>query len=203
MFSVQYSVDAEASFLAEQMNRRHLHRVAILAVENEFSQTMESGFLKTFHGKVAYSFHAPRFDAQHMKVAALKLKSIDFDSIFLADMSPLLLGLLSELKKLGIPQKPVFTNYGAQMPDVLAAGRDNSEGVMYSYPNVPDTEDALGYFPNLAAQILARAVSGCNGKYACVVEAMKTNPDIERAHQSASAIILKKIENGRYVRLPR
>jgi branched-chain amino acid transport system substrate-binding protein len=202
MFSVQYSVEAEASFLAEQMNRRDLHRVAILAVENEFSQTMESSFLKTFHGNVAYSFHAPSFDAQHMKAAALKLKSIDFDSIFLADISPLLLGFLPELRKLGIAQKPVFTNYGAQLPDVLAAGRDKSDGVMYSYPNVPDTEDALGYFPNLAAQILAIAVSGCNGKYACVVEAIKTNPHIEQARQPAGTIVLKKIENGKYVRLP-
>ncbi len=96
---------------------------------------------------------------QHIKVAALKLKAIDFDSIFLADISPLLLGFLSELNKLGIPRKPVFSNYCAQMPDVLAAEMDNSDGVMYSYPNVPQTEDALGYFLNLAGQILARAVS--------------------------------------------
>jgi hypothetical protein len=137
-----------------------------------------------------------------MKAAALKLKSIDFDSIFLADISPLLLGFLPELRKLGIAQKPAFTNYGAQLPDVLAAGRDKSDGVMYSYPNVPDTEDALGYFPNLAAQILAIAVSGCNGKYACVVEAIKTNSHIERARQPPGTIVLKKIENGKYVRLP-
>lgn len=98
MYSVQYSVDSEARFLADQMNQRGLKKVAIISVDSDFSRTMEVSFTKAFNGNVAYLFHAPGDSSQYMKDAALKLKTIDFDSIFLADISPLFYGFLTELK---------------------------------------------------------------------------------------------------------
>jgi len=193
MFSVQYSAEAEASFLAEEMNRRGLRRAAILSVDNEYSRSMEAGFLRNFRGEVARSFHAPSFDPQYMKAAALKLKATSFDSIFLADISPLLLGLLSELKKLGVAKRPVFANQGAQLPDVIAAEGENSHGVMYAYPNVPDSDGAGGYFPKLAAKLMSQAVVSCGGKYSCVLNSLRDSVEITKAREPKGEIILKTI----------
>lgn len=200
MYSVQYSLEAEATFIAEEINRRRLRKVAIIYVDNDFSQTLEAGFLKAFAGKVVYSMHASAFDSQYMKSAALKLKGLDFDSIFVPDAAPFLLGFLTEMKKIGVPERPTFSVYSAQMPDVLTSEKQNAEGLLYSYPDIADAEDAFGVFPTIAAQLLAEKVLKCEGRYACVAQSFAGDKAFQSDGTLAGKIILKTVRNGLFVR---
>jgi len=201
MYSIQYSVEREAQFLAEQMDQRGLKEVAILSVDSDFSRVMEESFLKEFKGKAVYTSHFPGFDVQHAKSAALQLKKRKFDSLFFADISPFFLGMLTELSKLGIGAVPVFSNYGTQMPDISVAEGSNANGIYYSYPDVPDNEDALGYFPNLAAQLLANTVKQCQGEFECVAKFFAQHKKVRKDGTFEGRIILKRIDRGQYVRV--
>jgi hypothetical protein len=200
MYSVQYSLETEADFVADQMNLRGLKKVAIIYVDNDFSQTIEARFLKSFKGTVAFALRAPAFDVQYMKSAALKLKAVEFDSIFIPDASPLLLGFLSELRKIGLPARSTFAAYSAQMPDVLVSEKENAEGLLYSYPDVPNSLDALGYFPMVAAKLLADAVATCPGNYDCVSKNFANNESFGSDGTLSGKLVLKTVRNGKFVR---
>ncbi len=201
MYSVQYSLEADASFIADEMNRRRLKKVAIIYVDNDFSQTLEAGFLKSFKGEVVYSMHASAFDVQNMKAAALNFVNMEFDSIFIPDAAPLLLGFMTEMKKVGVSSRPTFSVYAAQMPDVLISEKANIEGLIYSYPDVPDTVDAFGYFPTVAATLLADTVVKCEGHYGCVEESFANNKSFQSDGTLRGKIIFKTVRNGRFERL--
>lgn len=201
MYSAQYSLEADGTFLADQMNARNLQKVAIVYVDNEFSQALEAGFLRAFKGRVAYSVHAPAFDAQYMKAAALALKGVDFDALFIPDASPFLLGFLTELKKLGVGRRPAFSVYAAQMPDVLASEKENAEGLLYSYPDVPEDADAFSYFPKLAAELLARTVADCDGKAACVLQTFSRNQNFQSDGTLSGNIVLRAVREGKFAPL--
>lgn len=201
MYSVQYSLEADATFIADEMNKRGLKKVAVIYVDNDFSQTLETGFLKFFQGKLVYSMRASTFDVQNMKAAALKLKNVDFDSIFIPDAAPLLLGFLSEMNKMGIPPRPTFSVYAAQMPDVLVSEKANAESLIYSYPDVPDNVEAFGYFPSVAAKLMADTVVGCKGQYDCVAEGFMNNKKFQSDGTLRGNITLKTVRNGHFVRL--
>jgi ABC-type branched-subunit amino acid transport system substrate-binding protein len=199
MYSAQYSLESDGAFLAGQMKARGLRKVAIVYVENEFSQAIEGGFLKAFDGEVAYSLHAPAFDVQFMKAAALALKKVDFDVLFIPDAAPLLLGFLSELKKVGVARRPAFSVYAAQMPDVITSEKENAEGLFYSYPEVPEGSDAFSYFPRLAAELLGNVVAECHGESSCVLEKFARNPKFKNEGVLAGNIVLKTIRDGQFV----
>lgn len=201
MYSIQYSVEREARFLADQMNKRGLKDVAILSVDSDFSRVMEASFLKEFKGKAVYTVHFPGFDVQHAKSAALQLKKLKFDSLFFADISPFFLGMLTELSKLGIRSVPTFSNYGTQMPDIIEAEGKHANGIFYSYPDVSDSEDAFGYFPNLAAELLGNTVKQCHGEFQCVEKSFAELRNVRKDGTFEGRIILKTIDNGKYVRI--
>ena len=199
MYSVQYSLEADGAFVAEQMNQRGLKKAAVIFVDTDFSQALQAAFLKSFKGKVAYTMQAPAFDAQYMKAAALKLKKTDFDSIFIPDASPLILGLLTELKKLEIPRRPAFSVYAAQMKDVLDSEKENAEGLLYSYPDVPAGEDAFGYFPRIAAKILAEKVLRCAGDVDCVAKNFAGDKTFQSDGTLGGKLVLKTVHKGHFV----
>ncbi len=199
MYSVQYSLDADATFIAGQMNKRGLKRVAIVYVDTDFSRSLEKSFLKAFDGGVVFRLAAPGFDVQYMKSAALKLKHIKFDSLFIPDASPFIMGFRTELKKLGVSVRPTFSVYSTQMSDVLVGERENAEGILYSYPETAAGEDAFGYFPKLAAEILSSEVLVCKGDYECVKNRFATNSAFQSDGTLSGKIILKTIRDGKFL----
>jgi len=201
LFSSQYSVETEARFIADQMNRRSLKKVAIISVDSDFSRSMERGFLERYKGEVMFSLYAPSFDNQFMKSAALKLRTVDFDSIFLADISPMLLGFLTELKKAGLSTKPTFTSYGAQNLDVITAEGKNADGVLYSYPDISEDENAFGYFPNLAAKVLSSVVGECEGDLNCVKTSLIRTDKLGSSGHFLGGLSLKMIKDGQFARV--
>jgi hypothetical protein len=65
---------------------------------------------------------------------------------------------------------------------------------------VPDAEDAFGYFPNLAANLLGDAVSQCHGEFGCVANFFARHRQLQKDGTFESRLILKRIEDGKYVR---
>jgi ABC-type branched-subunit amino acid transport system substrate-binding protein len=198
MYSVQYSLQTDGAFIASEMNKRGLKKAAVVYVDTDFSQSLEAGFSKAFEGKVVYTMRAAGFDPSYMKAAAVKLKNTDFDSVFIPDAAPLLLGFLTELKKLGVAHKPAFSVYAAQMPDVLASEKESAEGLLYSYPDILDSADAFGYFPQIAAKLLSDLVAKCQGAYQCVADTFSKDPSFQSDGTLRGGIRLKTVRNGKF-----
>jgi len=201
MYSVQYSLEDDGVFLANTLNERGLKRVAIVYVDNDFSQAIEKGFLSAYKGSVAIALHPPGFDTNGMKDAALKLKNLDFDSILVPDASPMMLGFFSELKKIGVAPRPAFSVYAAQLPELIEVEGRNVDGLFYSYPDVPESVDGIGYFATVAAQQIGDLVTNCKGVPECVSKALAENPRFQPKGVLQGKIILKTIQNGKFVRL--
>lgn len=197
IFSAQYSIESEASFIAEEFNQRKLQKAVLVYYENVFSRAHEEAFKKAFKGKVVSIFSFPSFDMSHVKAAAIKLKTLEFDSIFIPDATPMLMGFLTELNKVGVGVPPVFSVYSVQMDDVLKIEGKNVEGLVYSYPNV--SGDAISYFPKKGAEILFEAVRECGEKTSCVQAYLKAGYDFDKKNVLKSELIFKTVKNGRFV----
>lgn len=199
MYSAQYPIDAEAAFLAEEMHKRGLRKVAIVYVDSEFSRTIEEAFTNQFKGNIVFALRAPAFEVQYIKTALLKLKGMEFDALFVPDAAPFLLGLRTEMRRVGLASKPTFSIYSVQMPDVITAEAKNADGLLYSYPKLPEGVEALSYFPLLAAERLSDAVLACKGEVACVKERFKSDPEFDADGTLRGGIVLKTVEHGAFV----
>jgi hypothetical protein len=87
------------------------------------------------------------------------------------------------------------------MPDIIKAEGKHADGIFYSYPDVPDSEDAFGYFPSQAAELLGNTVKQCHGEVQCVQKSFAEHKNARKDGTFDGRIILKKIDNGKYVRI--
>ena len=145
------------------------------------------------------SVRYPKFDVSLVRAAALRLKNLDFDAIYFPDVAPLLAGFPKELDRLGL-SRPMYAVYSAQLPEVIGVNGQSVESLLYSYPDVGDT-DAIQYFPRVAAQILFANVTKCAGNLECVYESLLKSHEFEGSRSRSTAIVLKTIRNGRFTRV--
>lgn len=85
------------------------------------------------------------------------------------------------------------------MPDVITAEGENADGLLYSYPDLPEGVEALGYFPQLAAERLSEAVIVCKGDAACARGRLRADPSFDSSGTLRSGIVLKSIKSGAFV----
>lgn len=201
LFFTQYSIEDESKFIANQMNQKDYSEVAIVYFDNEFSRAHEKAFEKSFKGKIVLRYRYNSLDINYLKDAALKIKKLAPDAVYVPDVSPFLLGLLSQFKKTGIKNTPVYSVYSAQMKEVLEVESPNAEGLFYSYPDISNDNEAISYFPQLAADMLFSALRACKNNVVCVRNYLNKNYDFDDKNVLRSQIILKTVRDGRFVRL--
>ena len=196
IFSPQYSIEQESAFIAQEIHQRGFKRAVVICQEHEFCEWHNRAFEKSFKGKIVRSLRYPKFDLSLVRAAALQLKNLDFDVIYLPDASPLLAGFPKELDRIGV-KRPMYAVYSAQLPEVISVNGRLVEGLLYSYPDVGDT-DAVQYFPRLAAQIFFANAITCGGDSKCVYERLLKSPEFNGARSRSTEIVLRTIKDGKF-----
>lgn len=198
MFSAQHSIEEESTFNAHQLYRLGARQVVIVFSENDFSREHEKAFRRAFQGEVLETLAYSGMDASVLKGLSLQIRKLNPDAIYIPDAFSFMQGILKEFKQNGVGAKKVFSVYSFQAEDVLRAVGALGEGVIYSYPAIGQ-EDALTYFPRLAAQILDLAVAECPSQdEACVLAALKHQNNFDEFGVLRGALGLKVIEHGQF-----
>jgi hypothetical protein len=197
----QYSVEDEATFNANQIFNRGFGRVVLLFQETEFARSQERVFRKKFKGTVVESLTYNKPEVLELRPTLMRLKRLEYDAIFIPHVEPLLLGVLKEMKQLGISGKQVFSIFSAQMPEVLSINEDAADGFIYSYPDIPLNLDAIEYFPKLGAEMLSQALSACGGKFDCVTSYLETHCKFSEAGVLERPIVLRTVRRGKFTLL--
>ena len=198
MFSVQFSIEDESTFLAQRMYQEGFRRVVLLFVDNDFSRTHEKSFTSAFQGKVLDTLTYSTGDISGLRSLLLKVKQMQPDALFIPEVSPLLLGVNRELRNMGLEKLQVFSVYAAQSPDVIEANGDAIEGLAISYPDI-GTEDALIYYPKLGARLISEAAQACGEDSACVKLFLKRKYTFDSFGVLNSKFGLKKVVNKQYI----
>ena len=109
---------------------------------------------------------------------------------------------MTEMKKLGISDKKVFSVYSVQMPEVLEAEGKNAEGLFYSYPRLTEATEAISFFPERGARIFSNIIVACSGKFECVRTTLAQDKRFDSKGVIADEIILKTVRAGKFVSIP-
>jgi ABC-type branched-subunit amino acid transport system substrate-binding protein len=202
MFMPQYSIEDEAKFNAAFLNAHHSERVVILYIDNEYSRAHEAPFAATYHGSIIERIRLPNWNVDQIKSAVLKLKSLNFDSVYVPDAAPFLSGLMTEAAKIhALDGKRILSVFSLQMDDILKREGLHAEGVLYSYPALADDQDAIGYFGVLAMDMMADTTRECEGRAECVRSKLTTKYSFDSNGVLRGKIILKTILQGRFTLL--
>jgi hypothetical protein len=203
MFMPQYAIEDEARYNATLLNEKGSKRAIVLYIDNEYSRAHEAPFDEVYKGAVVDRLRLPNWTAEQVKSAVMKLKSRDFDSLYVPDAAPFLAGLMTEAAKLrALDGKTVLSVFSFQMEDILQREKDREEGVFYSYPELADGQDAIAHFGRTATEMLARVAKEYHGESTCVCAALRTKYPFDRS-RSTLGTACHEIRPGRQVRFPR
>ncbi len=196
MFSVQFSIEDEASFLAQQIWQQQLKRVVILFAEGDFPRVHERVFREQFNGEVLETLTYPLGDVTALRALIFRARKLYPDALFVPDVSPFLLGLMREIHVSGQKALPVFSIYAVQSPDVLSANDRNLRGLSYSYPQIEG--NALTHFPRLGAQMLSRVALTCGNDTKCAANSLRTNYEFDSNGVLRSPLTLRTFDPARF-----
>ena len=86
MYNMQYALETEAAFLAQQLHALGFKKVALVTYQNAFSKVLADSFKRKYDGQIAVevSFTGTETD---ISSGLLKLKGGDYDAIFSTDIS--------------------------------------------------------------------------------------------------------------------
>lgn len=195
MFSSQHTIEEESAFMAAQVHRLGFEKVAIVFFDNQFSRAHEKAFREHFAGKVIETFAYTSQDISELKSVALRIRQLGVEALYVPDAFPLMGGFTKELSQQGLGSLPVFSVYSSQSGDVLTAMGKAGEGFIYSYPDI-GTQDALDYFPGLAAKMLGAAVTACGSDVACAKEFLTTHYHFTKDGVLEGKLKLKTVHDG-------
>lgn len=170
MLSLQASIESESRFNAHEAYRLGARRVVILFFENDFSRAHEAAFRAAFRGEVLETIAYTDAEGGTLRSAALRIKQLGADTVYMPDASPLMHGITRQLATLRLTQLRKFSVYSAESPEVASALGADGEGLILSYPKAPAAAEV--YFSELAGRVLGAALVGCVG----------ANPECVREH---------------------
>jgi ABC-type branched-subunit amino acid transport system substrate-binding protein len=198
MLAVQPSIEKESSFNAQEAYRIGARKVVIVFLENDFSRAHEAAFREEFKGEVLDTLAYSSPDGSALRGIATKIKQLAPDTLYIPDAFPLMHGLIKNLGAVGARGLRLMSVYSAQSADVLEVVGSGGEGLIYSYPDIPD--EALHHFPRLAAQVLSHALQSCpNQNPECMKRAIRERYSFDEHGVLPGNVRLKTIRNGMFV----
>ena len=197
MLSTQHSIEAESTFLAQQLNLRNVKSVVTIFRENAFSRAHEQAFIAAFSGEIKKSFAYTSDDLSELKSVALKVKQLQPQALYVPDAFPLLAGLTKELTAIGVTNLPIYSVYSVQSEEVLRMLGQYSKNLIYSYPDIGKHE-ALEFFPTQATEILLKAVSICRDDVSCLRSEIAKGNLFDGDGVLSGKLHLKTVRNERF-----
>ena len=190
-YNIQYSLEDESKFMAEQMLARGHKKVALVSYGNAFSQTHANSFRENFKGQIVFD-EVINDDNADVAPIITKIKAAGVDAIYSPDITFFFANAVPKLKQQKV-SVPVYSTYVVELP----AARELVPGVTYSFPaDLVGTEGAIYELSKQAAEVLAAAAVGCKGDYGCVKEALASSGKFNSSGIYQRPIILKQIKNG-------
>jgi len=187
-FNIQYSLEDESKFVAEQMTARGHKKIALLSYANAFSQTHANSFRKNFSGTIALDEVIIDENAD-LSPTIIKIKAAQVDAIYSPDVSFFFGSGLVKLNQQRVIV-PVYSTYVVELP----AARDLVSGVVYSFPgDLTSGEGAVYGLSRQAAEILKDSIVDCHGNYSCVSNNLQSNGSFNLGVYQRP-IILKQIK---------
>jgi ABC-type branched-subunit amino acid transport system substrate-binding protein len=199
IFHSQYSAQAEATFNAHQMWDLGIRRPILVLQESEFGHAHEAAFREAFPNKNVKTFSYSGPDREQMKSLIVKIREQDFDGIYVPLVETFLLGFMTEMNRAGLRGKKVFGIYSVQLPALIEAEGSNIEGVLYSYPDIPTTQNAAEYFATLATQMLEVETRKCGEATECIKKALFKDYNFNSHGFLTNQLLLKTIRNGTFM----
>lgn len=193
-FNMQYALENESKFIAEQMLALGYDEVVLISYQNDFSRVHVESFLKHYKGEVVKDI---RFLALGGDVSTelAKLRNLNFDAVFSTDAQFFFDSGSLKLKQLGI-NVPIFSQYATELP----ALRELVEGVIYSFPDgIAEGEEAVFGLSREASELLTKTVRICSGDYTCVKKAFEDSGAFDEQGTSVRSLILRQIVDGEAV----
>ena len=199
-FNIQYSLEDESKFNAEQIYAMNHKNVAIITYANAFSKTHHDSFVKNFKGTVVSDQVVQEENADILPYLT-KIKAAKPDAIYAPDIAFFFAGATAKLKQLKMGSIPVFTTYVAELPSVIPV----VEGVTYSFPANLDEEGAtttsvgrgaVYELSKQAAETLVPIVLSCGDEPLCVKGKLSSSGTFDGNGVYKRGMILKKIVGG-------
>ncbi|MFH1650367.1 MAG: penicillin-binding protein activator [Candidatus Woesearchaeota archaeon] len=198
VFQIQYSLEKEASFVADRMYSEGYGTVVIIAYQNAFSQAQAIAFKKAYKGKVLEEIDFQDIGSD-VRIAATKVKALNASAVYVADLAFFIDGGLARFGEQGV-SLPVYSTYVVSMPFV----RDLVENVTYSYPGGIDTEKGAVYsLAEQAGSTLISAINECSGDVDCVRSSFNKSGEFNAEGVSTRDINMYRIEDGVGIQLQR
>jgi len=195
MFQMQYALQDEAKFLADEMYKRGYERVAVIGYNNVFSKMYEDFFISNFKGEITDKIIISDIGAENISTALLKLKESKPEAIMNVDASFYFDSGVRKVRELGITV-PIFSQYATEIPGIP----ELAEGVIYSFPGeLSEGPNAIYSLALDTAKFLFPIVLECEGDYDCVREGLINSGEFNDKGVKNRTIILKQIVNGQGV----
>lgn len=191
LYNIQYALQDEAKFLAEQIYARGHKEIVLISYQNAFSKIHHDVFIKNFKGNIVKDIIFLKDDTD-VATEIAKLKGLKFDAIFSTDVTFLFAKGPEKLKQFGFNQL-IFSQYAVEIPAV----KPMAERITYSFPS--DSEDPSGIVASLSkqsAEFFVPLIKECDGDYSCVKQKIDSSGVFDSRGIKVRGMIMKKIENG-------
>lgn len=176
--------DAEGSYLAAQMKKHGLHRVAVLTTEDDWAVSVSSGFQEAFRqGEtvVLEQNFAPTDLDFRTVLSQIRSKSPD---VIFANLSigqlPVFFKQLHEQGNHAV----VYSNFWAAKPDVVtAAGADAVEGVRFA-----EMDTRMASLQTRAGGAVSGATLSAYTSVLLLEQALAAHPEVQTAAELSAAL---------------
>lgn len=187
-YNVQYSLEDEAKFLADQITASGISDVVLISYQNAFSLTHANSFRESYKGNIVQEISFVAGDSD-VSTELVKLRGKEFGAIVVTDISFFFAQGLAELQKFGIDAQ-VYSSYVVELP----AAQQFVHGVKYSFPgDITNDKGATYALSKHAAEIVVDMIGECKNNVQCIKKAVRDSNDFDEHGVFKRNIILKEI----------
>lgn len=194
-FNIQYSLEDESKFNAEQIYAMNHKSVAVITYANAFSKAHDDAFHAAFEGKIVSDQVITDNNADILPYIT-KIKAAKPDAIYAPDIAFFFAGATAKLKQLKMENIPVFTTYVAELPSAIPL----VEGVTYSFPadlNASSTNKGAVYeLSRQATEMLVPIVVSCAAEPLCVKGKLSSTGKFDGDGVYKRMLTMKKVVRG-------
>jgi hypothetical protein len=190
-FNIQYSLENESKFIAEQMYARGYKNVAIVTYGNAFSKTHHDSFKANFRGTIAVDT-VLLDDNANLLPELTKINSAKVDAIYAPDITFFFSSGLAKMGQLSM-KTPVFGTYVVELP----IARPFVDNVIYSFPEeVSGVQGGVFELSKESTVLLLKAISSCGNDVACVRKKLVSSGQFDESGTSKRGMMMKQIVKG-------